>query len=120
MPADEDNARPAFQRRRIHGPLRGQLVDFVFFGLPFCSLVIWMIQTRMQSPALPWVVGAVVLIWIVGFTRQWRRMHRLRCPQCQSLLRRQTTQIPERVVFRCEGCRIEWDTGFTETADVDG
>ncbi len=120
LPSQDDPDRSDYERRKTRRVLTEHLLDAALIGAPFGAIIIWMIVTVPSWRAMQWAMCCALAIWIVGFTRQWRRFHRMRCGGCGAKLRRRGGPDGQRVVFACDTCRIVWDTGFTECHDAGG
>lgn len=119
-----------FERRRTWAVLRAHAIDALLLGGPFCAIICWAIFDAQNpgTPALPgwvpafpwhaweWMLALVVLIWAVGFYRQWCRMYRMRCPECGAMLRRNPHATGSSVEFVCESCEIVWVTGLKQVS----
>jgi len=116
----QPRAEPDFETRRINRQLRSHLLDFMFFGALFIASM-WITINRSVYAIPLWLgVGCIIGVWAIAFTRQQRRFCRMKCPNCMRPLSHKRTAEEEPILFRCEDCRIIWDTGFSHSSDPGG
>jgi len=114
---DPGEAPEGFEIRRHKGVPKIHLIEFVLLGVLFLALMYLGFGTQEPRPIA--IVGGFA-VFAIGFTRQELRFRRLRCPSCQTKLKRKRAEPGEPIRFRCEQCRVIWDTGFFEHSDAEG
>ena len=104
-----------FEKRKIPGFATAHFLELLFLGIPF--ILTPFIGMLLDQLGVGMIVA--VSIGIIGFARQWLRFHRFICPNCDKHLRASRFELHAPIVFKCDRCRILWDSGFTHAHDQD-
>lgn len=100
-------------RRSIDNVFWWHMFDMLILGVPFAAVICSGIRGYLPDDQFGmWFIIAMV-IWLIGFIRQQSRFSRLECPECDVRLYANEFKIDAPIEFRCERCKIIWDTGFT-------
>ena len=97
-------------------------------GLPFLAALAFILIRgfKLIWDTWSWIaIGICIVNFVLGFIWQIRRSKRMKCPDCKQMIfleNFKNMQPNDHMLFHCENCDIEWDTGLCVPggSDIDG
>lgn len=93
--------------------------DMLLGGVPFAGCVLAAIWGYIPQKHFAWLMPVLFSVAVIGYIRQWQRLHRFICPSCGSKIKRERVPPGSPIVFSCPQCQTDWDTGVVE-CEFDG